>query len=503
MDHARHVFACFATVATLGCNAGLCDFPQYAGYCDQHIGLEIVKPSDTVDRVQATATLRVRVAAGDLSPRETQFRVWVEGGGVAQGSEPQLGPMLLGGGPVAIELGPVLPRPDAFSCGPATLYLHAGRTDTPLTVPGLTPAGDPDSQLFLEHGRADLQVVDFRPPLSQLSAQKAFNIVTSYTEYSGIVLRGSTSAGYTLISNKVLANSVPNTGIAIAFTSPNTEISSEQTFNQFVGDFSSSGTAMPPDRSLILRSDANGNSDVFSCPLLNKLPLPSENPQDPMQGCRAAVAPNDKLGLDLKFRSLAMDSRGSYFAVVSNTGQLSVYSWEDANLAAKKLSIPQISGNSYTQVIIARVNADELMDIIAMRDNIEPLVLLRNANELTFREDLATEKSLADKVPPALSLRNTSTRIAMGNIRCAPRGILMLGNQSQMAILIPDDTVGSTAYRASAYTLPSPFGTSAIQAMQLLDLAGSAPGTAPDGFVDTLAVLQAGDKVGVYGLIAQ
>lgn len=473
----RHPFAFLVGLLLCGCDETVIDCTDNAQWCNDFT----LMPLGTVNRTDASTKLAVRFATQNATPsHETNFRVSVEqmpSGMVAMGAGTGLAsPSSLDSG-WDVALANPLPDLKAMQCGPAKLYLHARLRSKPKQTM-LVPSSDPTSANYQQHGVADFTIVDERPSpfqgkgqmtggsaLSNLGLHTSGSQSSIYATLDAVPLRTSTQLGVGLLAQQ--SNAIGSVTLANSF--------------QFVGEAA-------PAR-LLLKQVAgpppcSGASVVLTA--CTQLATASDT-ADVANKCFSASSP---FSWCFPSKSAAADGQGSYVSTIDAGGNLQVYN-VTINTVGKSLIFTEWTTGQYTgyrHVTVGDVDGNDAMDVLALRQGAQPLLLLREGQNFNqTKQALATQ--LAARLANNAEASAGDAVATIGSFdHCDRRPDVLLASGGAVYALIQQADQSFVKKKLSLDQLPA---SAEITALLLAD-------TDANGAADLLLVAVKPDTVYVY-----
>jgi len=466
-----------------GCDKPVIDCTDHPAWC-QNFSLQ---PLRAINRADQSARLSVRLEQAEGQPSSTEladFRVSIE--------QTMSGMPAIGGGLVLpapgvladgweVPLARPLPELQTMNCGPAKLYLHARLRSQPKQT-ALVPGTDPESASYQQHGVADFQIFDERLPTSTLKAKSQ---VTGGAPLSNLGLH---SSGGTLYLYATLDQSATNfTRLGLGVLTAQTGVISNISFadiTQFVGDTGPARVLMKQMPGTPATPCAKIAARLTACTQLTSVGDLSD-----MNNCFQAPA---DFSWCFPAKSVAADAQGTLLAAVDADGKLRVHNLS-IDPVTKTLTAPEWTSGQYTgyrYVAIGDLDGDGVMDVLALRQNDSPLVLLREGQSFNQnKQTLATR--WAGEFAKKSQVKALDAVVTMGHFGCHTRSDVLVAAGGSVVVLTPqaDQTLVEGSLLLTA--LPS---QSVITALLLAD-------TDANGDADLLLVAtQANQEVYVFGL---
>lgn len=394
----QHPIAFLAGLLLCGCDETASDCIDNEQWCKDFT----LMPLGAVNRADSSGKLLVRFETANATPSyETNFRVSIEqtpNGMTAMGSGTNLSPPSSLESGWDVTLAKPLPELGSLQCGAAKLYLHARVRGHSLQTP-LVPGTDSTSANYRQHGVTEFTVVDERPVLFWGKGQ-----MTGGSALSNLGLHNNGGSLYIYSTQDEAQFRFTSLGVGTLLAqqaNPIVGVTAAENF-QFIGETTAA-------RLLIKKVPG-----VSACPgtgswLTACTQLTSANDPSDTTKCFPANMP---FTWCFPAKSNAADASGSYFAsVAANQDKdkddiLHIYN-STIDTGAKNLTFKEWMTGQYTgyrHVTIGDVDGDGAMDILALHQSGEPLILLREKK--SFNE---AKKSAAEELAKRLAEGSTET----------------------------------------------------------------------------------------------
>lgn len=412
-----------------GCNESVIDCMDHPAWC-QNFSLQ---PLRAINRADQSARLSVRLDQAEGQPSSAEhadFRVSIE---QAVSGMPAIGGGLVLPAPGAladgweVPLARPLPELQTMKCGPAKLYLHARLRSQPKQTT-LVPATDPDSASYQQHGVADFQIFDERPPTFRGKGQLSGDAPLSNL--------GLHSSGEQLYVYATLDQSAANfTRLGLGVLTAQTGGISNITFadiTQFVGDTGPARLLMKKTPGMPTLCDQKA-ARLTACTQLTSV-------GDLLKNCFPAPA---DFSWCFPAKSVAADAQGTLLAAVDADGKLRVHNLS-IDSGSRTLTAPEWTSGQYTNyrhVAIGDLDGDGVMDVLALRQNDSPLVLLREGQSFNQnKQALATR--WAGEFAKNSQVKASDAVVTMGRVdRCRDRSDVrsdvLVASAGSVAVLTP------------------------------------------------------------------
>jgi len=485
------LWACWLS---LGCRAPGDDCVEHPQWCGDFSVVSL----GAVNRADPLATVSVRVATNDATPSyETHFRASFE---LTQTGRPPIGrgtdlpppqPLPTGDTGWAVPLSRFFADPQTrlnLPCGPAKLYLHARLRSQPTSTP-LTPSSDPDSATFQQHALTDLAISDDRPP-TFLAPTAGPAKLPGGASLSTLGLHPGTPFTLYASLDQILGTSQAQLGVGTLDlqTGALASVTTEKNY-QFVGETSAA-------RLLVKLAPSAGTCGIASAFAAACAQLDTATAVNDPAKCFSSTAP---LAWCFPARSTAaasVDPAGGYFAAVDGPGNLHVHNLS-LNLAAKTLSTSEWTSLAFPGFFLVTsgdLDADGSHDLLALRQNLSPLLLFRQSNTFNSSSDKQTlSQEWAARLDAHPQARSSDAVAAIGPFdHCDPGPDVLLASGGTVFVF-PNPTQADPSFVKKPLSLPGLPPGSTITALLLAD-------TNADKAADLLLVAAKPDTIYVYSL---